>query len=1090
MSQLIEVSDKDDRCVFRTVDKKFFHKLYFGGTTGDFQREAFITSLLSKGLAGHVVKEDQSQVALTDAERTSILKNNPACGDKIRDAETRGTDVPYLVTQSIDGAKTFSEWLEQQDKPIDVNVIRSFAFQLVYLVGRMHTEFGIQHNDIHESNIMVRETNAEKTVTFTVGNDLFECTIPPKGLEVILFDFGSSVVKTEEAYTTANNAWRVASPVALVQNQPPEILFTSDYSLKQPEADAYCIGHVLLSMIAHGHPQYAYAEFKGVHTTNVTVAEASKLVDGKILSGIGLTKTSPLTQNVPKSEWGKLTEMLCLNVIALDAMFNGYDNAVKLPEFVAQGLTKPEKERARYEAIQQFYSRITTTASSSWMGMVKSVVGKSTKNPQTEYVSTHLGWLRTVCETGDPYRLSFMRRLMAFDPSKRRDFALKDSKFCLTSALFHPFFQLYYKGMENASVSRPFDPPLQYAKDTDTKKEALGRLVKAESLFYAKLFDQYATSHATNDIVAGINKYAQSSGDDKALKVLKARWSDSSWEKDVVSFAQYFYPNFGITKQKPALAKIVELAEHKRTAKPLSADEIQKAEEAERQAQLAAQKAEEERQRKAEEARLAKEEADRQAQAAANAKAAQDAAEKAAKAEQQRLLDEAQRLAAAKTAADKAAEQKRIAEEAERLRLAEEERKRAEKEAADKAAAEAAAKAAADKKQREAEEAARSAAAAKVAQEEAQRKAEEAQRNVPTTSALFTAAEQNVLWQMRQLAKDNSKEELQKFERQHGALEKVYTNAYTVLDAYLKTKGTMSVLTIMKDVKARLGSERTNLFDKKEYVVDSIIGYAVDVISIFYLVSQGKKTKADITAFFNPENDAFSNVQNAQVETWINKYLGAFLDEHAKAISDASAADRPSPVPVPIPQGGKEALKPVPQTVLVTLAVQKKAVKMLFGQLRASGATVTDAMKEAIRQIRATIFASKAAPMDEFENIYGLRQEEPVKLGKGGKEIKWPWLTLLASFYTLAGVYEAKIKGTQTDFSKEIALLEEWMGTYNADGSQNGGFKTEKDFSSVFNTTYQKSLQLVDAEAPEDVYIGDEDTEIILPYKMGQVNDI
>lgn len=452
-----EITNQDVRCVFKKDDK--FYKVYLGDDdrTGDFQREYFV----SKTLGTHHSNGKDRIVQTTDGfynmndKDFDELKTIGECGKKI---EAQPPAIPMLVTRDI-GGEDLSDWLKKQNDAISKELIRNFAFQLVWIIGEMHSQFGIQHNDIQETNIRVREVTTQKTIRYKCKNDVFEITLKPKHLEVLLIDFGSSTLKKTNKYPKKSDGepWEYADVAFLKINNCPEYYFNGltirdlRVNRRNSECDLFMIGHVLLSMHLHksNFQDFAYEKYGGVHVydlknditkmTSLKVSDLSNLVDD--LFG----KNDPLyTQS--ETDDPKSAEIFLLNLIALSASIQGYD---KTMEYLSQ-ITD--------EQVLAFYTKITTDAS------------------YQNYVKTRFSGLINFC--GDNTSQSFIQRIMQFDPVKRRGIL----NYSLTGNLFHPYFGTFYKGKsETGAVDQTytipfFAPPFEYS---DTQKESHASILQS-----------------------------------------------------------------------------------------------------------------------------------------------------------------------------------------------------------------------------------------------------------------------------------------------------------------------------------------------------------------------------------------------------------------------------------------------------------------------------------------------------------------------------------------------------------------------------------------------------------------------------------
>jgi len=910
MMDIKEIKGKDeDRCVFKVkkdAANTSFYKLYFSiinkktkdviaDKYADFQREAFITSLLQQEGMGNIVKMDEASLKMSDKMYKEFEAKATDCGDKMREAKG---NIPYFATRALDDKTiSLSDWLARQPEEVKPEIIRTFAIQLIYLVGKIQAKFGVQHNDLYEENIMVRPVDTTKTLTLTIGSDLFQVELLKGHVEVFLFDFGASTLKKSPTYPAQGNAWEIVTPVALQHNNPPEKLFTADDTQKHAESDAFMIGHVLLTLAAHNYkldefsaPKFTYRPYMGLHVYDLSPQQAKDVgLTGSIITDAGLDQSgdgSIVYQklNMTLKAYGttkeaelpedrsKTNELFFVNLIALNVILNGYDKGTQVPEYIAKTNSKVTKQiSALFEHVRKEKINIVYEVG-KWKNTYKDVF------PQ-KYVKTHFEWLKTCLEKQGRNYFSLMRKLMNFDPVERRAFALPGTSYCLLAALFHPYFSEFYKGKDttlSVSVATPFVPPLEYATDVG-KKERLKEVETKEEAFYVDRFLDYIEAYPNDDVSIAYKKdiAVSSVTFENLTKLAQNRF------ENVIMILQ---PNSNLSKAD-AKNRFIELSKLAMAKKPASQAEIDRLREEERIAKEAADKAAKDAQAKADADAKAKADAEKAAQDAAQKKAEAEAAEKRKQEEEARVVqlakekkdaedaakqaaDEAARKAAEQEAADTA---KKLADEAERLRLATEEEERKKQEAAQ-------AKADADRAALEADKAKREAEEAERAKEVAKAKATEEASKLAEASGPFTSDERKVMWLMRQLAKDINFTILSEFETKHGNLEQVFVNAYDIVTNYIPKDKSDILLPLYTTLKRTALILRVNMFAKKAYKTNDIAGWAAEILSLFYLTFTITETKDLASA----QKNFFSDfpTTNDTLEAWINTKMGAFLDQY------------------------------------------------------------------------------------------------------------------------------------------------------------------------------------------------------------------
>jgi predicted unusual protein kinase regulating ubiquinone biosynthesis (AarF/ABC1/UbiB family) len=120
-----------------------------------------------------------------------------------------------MTTNAING-KALSKWLEEKTKKIDIEVIRKFAFQLIFVMAKCHIVYGLQHNDIHEDNIFVTEVTQKETLYFKIdgGKDNFQIDLNIGDLKIVLLDFGEASINVNDDKNNTKIFWRSAKTLS------------------------------------------------------------------------------------------------------------------------------------------------------------------------------------------------------------------------------------------------------------------------------------------------------------------------------------------------------------------------------------------------------------------------------------------------------------------------------------------------------------------------------------------------------------------------------------------------------------------------------------------------------------------------------------------------------------------------------------------------------------------------------------------------------------------------------------------------------------------------------------------------------------
>lgn len=447
----------ETRCVFE-LDGDQYAKFFVGTAEerkAEFAREYFIGHFLAKGLRG-VVQTPAGGKQLSDVDKAAALA---LAGTGCQPLNKAKGAIPYVVTSKA-GDEDLSSWLARQPAAVAPDVVRTFAFQLTWIVAKLHT-LGIQHNDITEQNIRVTPVaaGAGKTLVFKLGDsgDTFELLLGPGHLEVTLFDFGAADVRLTRQYpepADGAHEWRNFSDVCLAQNNVPEV-FWSTVPQKQMEADAFMLGYVIMSMACHARwDGWRFRPFYGAHLKG---ADMENTRDFALLASVFKAKS--------------------------DANWNKLDGEIR---FLTLFNASYEQTRARTQIV---YIRLYHLARE--FGHTDAAIMALVSNPRMQalYGSSDFAKLpNSLAGLADTLRAAgcfgYLQRIMAFDPSKRRASGVTGEEYCLTSALFDAYFATHYKGITNYAAydDGVFRQPLPYNAAASTQT-----IADAEAEFAAEM---------------------------------------------------------------------------------------------------------------------------------------------------------------------------------------------------------------------------------------------------------------------------------------------------------------------------------------------------------------------------------------------------------------------------------------------------------------------------------------------------------------------------------------------------------------------------------------------------------------------------
>jgi hypothetical protein len=501
---LKEIKGKDaDRCVFENEANAEFVKFFFKDPDPeyseerdrDFLREYFVGTLLNKKSNSNMIVKTVDGDYFPEQELyTALLVDGKDCKEKIDEAKLEKEMIPYIITEKIGDSDTFhtlSQHLtNKKDQPLTADQIRKVMFQLTWILTHLHSQFGIQHNDLHEGNIMVEEITEVKQLKFYIkdSQDMFELELVPGDLRIYLFDFGSAAIKTEPNYVNDDaRPWTKPSVVALQFNVPPEQVFLhGDASERNSASDLFMLGHVMLTLLAHGRLEnYNFSSNTlGIHVANITddtITNANFSASKTFVSYLEKIKTifnanHPLFQTVKDSNG--MAGIIFARIMSIGNVFGSVKNLnyLQLPSLNMKADLQNVVKNQNVQAYVKFVSQTTIIP-----------LAKIAKE--------------------DTYRLSFVRKLMDFDPQKRQYFGLpplsgKTWNYGATAALFHPYFHAFYKGIAKSEPSPAFiipsfKPALEVSQDVGLINVITGE----EDTFVQEMKDKKIDAEARRDAI-------------------------------------------------------------------------------------------------------------------------------------------------------------------------------------------------------------------------------------------------------------------------------------------------------------------------------------------------------------------------------------------------------------------------------------------------------------------------------------------------------------------------------------------------------------------------------------------------------------
>lgn len=389
--------------------------------------------------------------------------------------KTIGDKSFWTQAKKVNG-EPLSEWLKKQGK-VSESIIKKFAFQLIFIIAKCHITYGLQHDDLHEGNIMVGEVKVDETLYFEIDTeDYFKIELTEGDLKLVLIDFGSSSVNVGN--NNFSTTWRIPSGVCLQRNKAIEYALSGDKNgrfIMKPESEMFTIGHILMSMSAHNRwDTYTYTDYTGPHMFKYYDDNSIFTQVKKNLPKGTTTNGSFSDSNVDKTNFGGLgTDILSKNTqdyyirmkLLKEEVFND-----KNDEFVPVEIFDATNKKSVQEPISDID------------------LFKGIKFNLSQYNLAKDGFkgLREALVEAGTYEI--IRKLMKFNSVERANFGLKttENNYCLLLPLYHHYFGDFVEQTKTDSVSYMVIPkflkPASYNSNFDRNLTSEERKIESEIL--------------------------------------------------------------------------------------------------------------------------------------------------------------------------------------------------------------------------------------------------------------------------------------------------------------------------------------------------------------------------------------------------------------------------------------------------------------------------------------------------------------------------------------------------------------------------------------------------------------------------------
>jgi hypothetical protein len=425
------------------------YKLFFGRDKNvNFEREHFISMYLDSyqqpGLLTSNIKVSSEGEPQSVKITTKVRDDD--CSKKIF---SESGNIPHIVIETVENGVSLMEWITSKDQAsvaIEEDVIATFSFQLIWLVAKLHSQYGIIHNNINFETIMVKPVIEEKRLVFKQNNDYFEFILPKDHLEVYFTNLESALVKRPEG-KSENVSWETPSVKSLSSSNCPERFFVQGFK-PNSSSDIYMVGNVILSL--HSHNRYRVFTCSKENNGNLILHYMQKEQKDSLdtfsstLDDTLVRKTAILfsENDIPKTWKSPEREYLFyLNLIALHMSIQNLDVAA-----FELGL------------LNAYPYLLNNNARNFLTSIIRSEKAKT-------YLETNLN--KIFLNVSDEF-VDLIQSLMHFDTSLRLGY----EKHGLLGYVFHPYFSHFYKGRRRPKgklqdETQYFDPPFEYMEITN-----------------------------------------------------------------------------------------------------------------------------------------------------------------------------------------------------------------------------------------------------------------------------------------------------------------------------------------------------------------------------------------------------------------------------------------------------------------------------------------------------------------------------------------------------------------------------------------------------------------------------------------------
>jgi serine/threonine protein kinase len=353
----------------------------------------------------------------------------------------------------VDGISLEKLLADASEPMMKYSTIKKLAFQLIAILAKCQNEYGLQHNDIYEFNIIVRKVDIQQNpIVFSIGTDKFVVNLEKGDLEITLIDWGGSMINLNNTQGNPDKPWRDANGFCFQRYNSPEELIEpfidgdENIPRKTPANDMFSVGQLLLTLFANKRwDKYVYSAYNGPLFYKFGENQEISKSSGKG-EGLGeMNNINPMIPGIKSATNPQKGEFLSRLKILKTKVFNDTSDI------------NPVLNLPGHDKILNYFN--------------------DRKN--TEQI-TFFDGLKTILDEANAF--TFIKRLMKFNHIDRLSFGVSGTQYGLVACLYHNYFGEFrkddYAGNAKIQVQLEFKPPAIYNNDLNNITKNVEQLEK------------------------------------------------------------------------------------------------------------------------------------------------------------------------------------------------------------------------------------------------------------------------------------------------------------------------------------------------------------------------------------------------------------------------------------------------------------------------------------------------------------------------------------------------------------------------------------------------------------------------------------